>query len=1636
MTSNGDDILFNAVRVNGGASTSSDDGTTARMAARALTRELLERVKTSEEPDARAMTIVRALCDGSTHARAQDELANRAREMVRACGRFASGLSAELASGLASARTSANARALTRALVEVVCEGFDGDLARECASASAHPLTRALRAHADAGAGLLEATTSKVSSGLSRDFEAMRPFIMRALLEHPAPAPRSLFPALLHARLMGATCGNGESAPAILELCARALGAYRAPTSESRAWIASAAGEVIDAIECRLYDVGDDSARNVLALVTEGLVRQLRSAALDGDSTMPFIGALKRLSEHGDVSECVELIPCLSLVQSTDETAALLALLAPHFPLDGPARSLSSRHASAALMLPKESGARLALSLAMSRDAQGVSMNSTRNGRQLGDRTRDGFMSRTLSTAWYDGDADSIDRVRACIRDDDVTSCTLELACLVHPSSHVRECAAEKLREKLCGKAAHGTSEVTMILLHLHTECERSARIDDAAKAALAMLTALAAGASDFVAAPIVLRAIAPLMSTKPGESAPSPRLHALALRLLAEMWINNREFGARLKGALEDASTSREPAVVIGCASAFAAAARAHPFRATEFVLSIQGCLKSKFPAAQALALEAIDTMCEYDALDFFPAFKVVTRHIPSLPQHPLVAQKWIRLIRHAGRDASKYPDAAVTFIEIIWNAINTSSHPRVRGEAWSSLSLYDSELISEIGAPSMSEIAQHALSENLGKPFDGAMAMLRTVTKQEFIALSRTSLIARDSQQLTHPPPSDPLIYRVTQTIPKKLLDSQPCAGARLLMFRPPKGRSETLMSRDKAESYRIEFNRAAKEMRWIDWWHGGLLYRSWTRFSKRWFDAEVSARSGGCDIDDMRAEARASMNATAMKSLEDVTTPDELQNIALFLVTPALESEGGFGAELGDFLLSILQEKMSVVGAERGLCVALGIVGGSLADRGNERLPTKIADALIQQLSDCQIDGADKMGAVAEALGLLCHGLSRDVTQGESSSWRVDLTHRICRVLFSCLNALGASVPSIQLLGIRSSSDGIVAPKGDVSDAIAGSCVGLSRVFCALDVFDDEARRTTAWVEFLTNEVTQGSFPHSLALPVALKPMLDRKHNIQSETVALTAMTTTACSENALIRAVSCGIMGIMLDHGCAVPIEMCQRVLGETSGKMRDDTTISSARAFFALALSSALGAPWDGYVKYDARVNATSDESSVFAAPLLWGGIQGKSQAKGILKTIESVALAPDEIALRSLRDISTWTLAMLSDRVAQLAVLVSSGTHDSKSSVSNDTVIGCMMQAILNVNVAHPDERQMRGAAMAFSVLTELTRLPNAGWSNAFSRWWRVATSNQPDEAKSAREALQSACIRMCQSHPEMSLGRHVLEQIATTSEAEFTNLSAEAQLLIMRGAPSACSLNAEGGVTAVERFINMAYLSRVANGCVSELWKSLISVSEDDVAFAAVRSLASRLDLTNTHILDEASLCISKFKSSTLRAEAVRTLRQEVKPIICARLFKIGQARAETLISLATWPKETRMLTLKLTAGHIARSTSTLRAQMMHEAVNLGDCTAIPCIAILAVAWGPMSALLNVASIEQCTAALPCTLPHLLKGELSGLSDAIVSSALRNLKGAHARVAIDVLLEMRNDVTNAVWAQVVDALA
>lgn len=1609
-----------------------DDGATARVAARGLARELAEATTTGREDVARA---VRTLCEATTHARAQDELARGIVAIARSGNASASALATELASGAASARTRANVRALTRALVELCCAFGDGELAGECARGSGHPLVRALKAHSDAGAGLLEATASKLARGSISDFNALRQFVFRALLEHPAPAPRSSFAMLLHARLMGIASGRGENARAVLGVCVEALGAYRAPTSESRSWIACAAAEIIDAIECRLFDVEDASAREVVPLLAEGLVRQTRAAARSGDSVVPFVGALTRLSELGDVSVCGELLPCLSLVHSAEETSALLALLAPYFPTSGPARALGAMHASAAFMLPGESGARLALSLATLRNDD--SARNVENSRLMGYATRDGFVSAALAANWDDGDA--TETLAACIRNDvDVRSPSLELACLSHPVPSIRECAAETLGRKLGGKRPQGLSNITATLLHLRAACEKSSSARHA-KSTLASLNALAAGASNFMAAPAVLRAISPLMSTNPGEKSPEARLHALALRLLAEMWIHNRELGPRLRGALEEASHSHEREVTVGCAAAVAAAAKAHPFRAAELVIPMQGCLKSDWPEAQALALEAIDSMCAHDALDFLPAFKVVTRHIPSLPQHPLVARKWIRLIRHGGRDGASFPEATATLIDTVWNAIKTSKDARVRHEAWNSLSEYDPEFIIENDSPTPAEIAASALSESFGEEsFVGATRMLRTMTKHEASLLSRTALVARESQQVSHPPPSDPLIYRVTQTLPKKLLDSQPCSCARLLLFRPHKGKSEATRSvdensqrRSRAEAYRTEFKRAIRQVFWSGSWHVNLVTRAWTRFARRWFDAEVSARTAENGLDELYAEVRASINATAMEALQDVSMPDELQNIALLLATPVLVGNGGLGAALVDLLLSLLEEKSSIVGAERGLYVALGLAAGTLEDRGDAQRPNKVAEIMMKQISDCRIDGALTMGVTAEALGLMCRELSSNVLPGgSSSSWRLDLVRRIYSFLGATLVALGE--PFIDVLKVQPANDIISPPKGDLSDAVCGVYTGLSRAACALDVFEDDKAMTNtlAIINWLIGATSCGRFPGSIALPVAVKSLLNHRHNTESEVLALKALRTTHDSEQPAIRAVAGIILGVTLDHGCAIPIQTVQEIIARVTSTVRDDMATSFDRSIGVLSLSGVLGSAWDGH---DVSVAGTFDEGAVFSAPLLWGGDKSKIEAKRVLKTLESIAYAPGDIVSKALRDLTIWTLAGVSDRAAQIAVTIGPRSTDSKSSVPKDTIIGFIMHALLDNVVSCPSREQLNGATLALDVLRELARLPNAGWSNALHRWWRVATSSG-DVDKVEKNALQCACLRMCRAHPEASIGRDVLELLVALSDADFFNLAPETQRLAMLSAPYACALRSETGASAIKRFTQMAFSPHASDGCVESLWNGLIDVSESETATAAVCELVSRLSLTDTRTLDAVSTCVSQFTSSVLREQVVKKLALDVKPIVCARLYNAGQVASETLTSLATWPKATRTVTLRATVGHLTTSSNSLRAQMIHEAANLTDVDAIPCIAILAAAWGPTSALLSMTSIEQCILALPYTLSHLLRGELSGMMETLVSCLLRNLNGKYSKVATDTLLELRDDVTLALWSQIVDS--
>jgi hypothetical protein len=272
---------------------------------------------------------------------------------------------------------------------------------------------------------------------------------------------------------------------------------------------------------------------------------------------------------------------------------------------------------------------------------------------------------------------------------------TLPLVLLAHPSSAVREGAARALAERVAAVPERAPAALPPLLARLRADSlafglkadaadAQSARAE--AKALLAGLRAVAAGAAHPLGAPVAARALAPLVEpleteTREGMTKPffhesekenggvaDPRARALALRLLAELWKHHRGSFPRLKSALEHAVTSSpEPEVLVGAAAACAFCADADPYAATELAGPLRACLSpSAPPAAAALALEAVASLCEADALDFYAALKVVvTRpHLAARPAHPLVASRWVALMGGGGLDAEARPEAAAAAV------------------------------------------------------------------------------------------------------------------------------------------------------------------------------------------------------------------------------------------------------------------------------------------------------------------------------------------------------------------------------------------------------------------------------------------------------------------------------------------------------------------------------------------------------------------------------------------------------------------------------------------------------------------------------------------------------------------------------------------------------------------------------------------------------------------------------------------------------------------------------------------------------------------------------------------------------------------------------------------------------------
>jgi hypothetical protein len=204
---------------------------------------------------------------------------------------------------------------------------------------------------------------------------------------------------------------------------------------------------------------------------------------------------------------------------------------------------------------------------------------------------------------------------------------------------------------------------------------------------------------------------VAPLMQAlSPLAAAKSPVLLQMqALRLLCRMWQHNHRCFSTLKAALvAKDSTNVETSVEMRLARAACVldVCTDDPVKGTELVLLIQSGLQDSLPGVVALHLQSLCTLCEEDVVDFYTAWRVVRKLVPTRPDDTQAGAAWLRLLGCGGLDARLHEPIATPLLASLWHGSDAAC-PHVRAAAAAALLCFGADTVDELLATALSRYA-----------------------------------------------------------------------------------------------------------------------------------------------------------------------------------------------------------------------------------------------------------------------------------------------------------------------------------------------------------------------------------------------------------------------------------------------------------------------------------------------------------------------------------------------------------------------------------------------------------------------------------------------------------------------------------------------------------------------------------------------------------------------------------------------------------------------------------------------------------------------------------------------------------------------------------------------------------------
>lgn len=166
----------------------------------------------------------------------------------------------------------------------------------------------------------------------------------------------------------------------------------------------------------------------------------------------------------------------------------------------------------------------------------------------------------------------------------------------------------------------------------------------------------------------VVVGTLEPLLHSKCSRV-----LQATAIRLLCKSWeVSNKVF-PYLQAAL-DHTHLLEPVtdfqISLSRAVSICDVCKRDADSGVELILSIQVCIESKSLPIKALGLQSLAWLCQYDVIDFYTAWDVISSLFSGFPSDPLLAESLCFFLQNGALDAAAYSDSAYIILQFLWKA------------------------------------------------------------------------------------------------------------------------------------------------------------------------------------------------------------------------------------------------------------------------------------------------------------------------------------------------------------------------------------------------------------------------------------------------------------------------------------------------------------------------------------------------------------------------------------------------------------------------------------------------------------------------------------------------------------------------------------------------------------------------------------------------------------------------------------------------------------------------------------------------------------------------------------------------------------------------------------------------------